>query len=462
MKNTAFHLLFVLLLAGALLLAAGCDCGDDDDDDNDAADDDVTDDDIADDDVTDDDVVDDDIVDDDIVDDDIVDDDTIDDDIVDDDTTVCDWSTHDPLIVDGKTYLSENNAPDAYDNFLEALEVCPDSADARLGMLLADTQWYVGWFNYWINFLLNFNPAPHEGGKSIGTVIQRLIREYMQPINYEMFALAEELMNDYPDVRFYVDPLPMWVDGDHVVIDMGGEWDLADVNNVYAFTQFLEGFEQFLLSFDFTFNYNTFAMWPSPGGSIKEIIHSYSELLLELLADPDYPDFLTFLDGGEENLIESGVQSGHACLRMVDSFAMALDEVDPQEDDVLGYIDENGNGQWDPGENYKIPFFGPLSEELDLLFLDLFDSFSDLGGAFLDGGPDDLHPALPDWFSLASLNPILELMDLLLLGQRLPPIPVPIGRWFYHPLDDGLRSGVGAIAELLFNLTMPDQEGGAL
>jgi len=455
MNEKWLHLLLVLLMLAAVGLTAGCDCGDDDDDDDVTPDDD-------DDDTTpdDDDTVPDD---DDTTPDD--DDTTPDDDDTtpgDDDTAdICDWEAHDPWIVQGKEHLAAGEAEEAYDAFFEAYVLCPEVPDAKLGIILADVQYYLSWFNYWINFLLNFNPAPHEdGAKSIGTVIQEIIREYLMPINDEMFAMADDLMENHTDLRFYIEELPMWMDGDEVVIEMGGEWDIADVQNLKSFTRVLEALEQFLISFDLTFNYYTFSHWPQPGSgwSIEQIIHSYSELILELLADPDYPDLFTFLDGGEDHFAESATQFGLGCLDMVTAFDMALDEIDLQQDDVLGYVDANGNGQWDEGENYILPYFGPLSEPLQITIENLLILAEDLGGAMLDTGPEDVHPNLPDWFLLSNLNFILEYLDLLIYGFRLPPIPVPVGYWFYHPLDDGLRSIVGAVAQLLYDNTTPPPE----
>lgn len=425
---------WLLLLAVTLPLTMVPGCGDDDDEDEDPDDD----------------------------------DDDTDDDVGDDDTgEECDWDAYDPLIVSGKSYLSKGNDADAYGAFLDGMVVCPGEADAKLGLLLADTQWYLGWFNEWINFLLNFNPAPHAAGggddKSIGTVIQALIRNIMQPVNAEMFALAEDLLNNHRDVRFYLETLPMWTMDEEVVLDLGGEWDIADVRNAYAFAQFLEGLEQLLLTYDFTFNYYTYAYWPKPNPDhgLMGIVHTYSGLFLALLADEAYPNFLMMFDGGDMNLALSGMQSGFACLSMTEAFEEMLDEIDPQEDDVTGYEDENGNGRWDPDENYKVPYLGILNEELNIMFQRLLVMTEHLGVALLDRSPADRRPDKPDWFMLSDLNVILELLDMLEMDLRMPPIPVPVGRWFYLSNEEGFRNLAGAGAQFLYDWSAPE-EGGAL
>ncbi len=453
MNTKLFWLLTLLLACGSLL--AGCDCGDDDDDNDDQNDDDTGDDD----DNGDDDTSDDDTSDDDTSDDDTSDDDTGDDDTGDDDTTeVCDWDTYKPLIEAGRDALGDFDPDTAYDQFADALDVCPDWPDAKMGMLLADTQWYTKQLYQWVMKLSNFNPAPHEvEAKSIGTVVQRTIRLAMLPVNAEMFALVEDLETNHPDVRFYFPSLPMVIVDEHVVLDFAGEWDIADVRNVRAAAGLLEFLERFLLSFNFDFNYSTYAFWPAPGGSIEEIIHSYSGLVLALLDDEEYPDFLKFLEGGEAELVISGLNLGHGCIDFVDAFRLMREETDEQVDDVAGYVDENDNNRWDEGEMYFTPYFGTMYGEMTIFFEDFLKLMDDLGAAALDGSADDLQPMVPNWFNLADLNFLIEMLELLDV-PFFAPVPVPVGTWFYEPLDDGLRTPVGLIANLLYELTMP--EGG--
>ncbi len=445
-RNTTIAAMLIMLLVCAAHL--GCDCGDDDDDDS--GDDDTT---PVNDDVDDD-------ADDD-ADDDI--DDDVDDDVDDDTAPECDWISHDPLIIEGKALLGAYDPEGGYDKFIRALEICPDSADAMYGIMLSDVQLYLTWLNDWIGFFAGFDPSPHRGEeKSIGTVIQTLIRHYMMPINEEIFTYGEILLSRPSEARFFLDEFPMWYDEDHVLIEMPGEWDAADVHDLVAFAHFMEGLEQLLISFDFTFNYNTYSDWPLPGegATIEETIHSYSGLILELLADPDYPDFLNFLSDGQEHLTESGVNFGFGFMGMIEAFSAALLEIDNQEDDVLGYIDANGNGHWDEGEMYRVPYLGDLAPEMNGVVLDLLALLENLGGAFLDGGPEDLRPLRPDWFLLSKLNFIMEIADLAwyeFIGHpiRFLDIPIPIGFLFYDPFDDGLRTSAGTIAQVLYDATAP-------
>ncbi len=449
MKTNSTLLIIILLAFIACVAQTGCSCNDDDDDDDAGDDDTALPDDDADDDVDDD------------MDDDI--DDDADDDADDDTTSECDWAAHDPLIVEGKLLLGAHDPEGGYDKFIRALEICPDSADAMYGIVLSDVQQYLTWINDWIGFLSGFDPSPHRGDeKSIGTVIQSMIKYNLMPINDEIFRYGEILLDRPEEARFYLEEFPMWYDGEHVVVEMSGEWDAADLHDLIAWANFMEGLDQFLLSFDFTFNYNTYSDWdlPSDGAGIGEMIHSYSGLILALLDDPDYPNFLNFVDGGRAHLVEAGVNIGSGPLNMVKAFEAALLEIDDQEDDVLGYMDANGNGHWDEGELYHVPYFGDLAPEMNGVVLDLLVLLQELGEALLDGGPEDVRPMLPDWFLLSNLNFIMEMADLAwneFFGHpvRFLNIPVPIGFLFYDPMDDGLRTTVGTVAQTLYDATAP-------
>jgi hypothetical protein len=64
---------------------------------------------------------------------------------------------------------------------------------------------------------------------------------------------------------------------------------------------------------------------------------------------------------------------------------------------------------------------------------------------------------LPDWLPLSDLNVVIELLTGAPPTTPLPPFPIPIGRWFYNPPEDGIRSLTYTIAEFLYELTNPDQ-----
>ncbi len=445
---------FFWIAACLCAFVAGCGCGDDDDDDGADMvledDDTTTDDDVSDDDATDDDA------DDDTTDDD-ADDDT-DDDTGDDDTEPCDLATHDPLIEAGRAKLAELEPQEAYAEFTAALAACPGSGVARYGLLLSDVQWYMVWTHEWYDYLSTYNPAPHVAAapatfRGVGTTIQTVFRYQLLPINAEMTRLADEIEADHADATFSLDTFPLWVDDGETTLDLPGEWDVADVGMIRAFVGLWQFVVHALLSFDVEFNYSIFALQPPPeGGTPTEVVHHYAGVILEILDDANYPDFLTFLPGGEQELETAAVEMGHGLRALAAGFADALDQTGDQSGDVAGYVDENDNGQWDDGEPYRIPVMGDLTDEQSEDWQGVVDMAEHLGVAFLDGGPDDINAILPDWFWISDANALLEFLGVEL---ALPPIPLPIGPLFYDPPADGLRGTVRTVAEALYALTTP-------
>ena len=409
--------LLILILAALFLLASGCDCDEEDDDDENGS---STDDDDDDDDDNDDD----------------------NDDNNDDDE--CDEQTHDSKIIAGKEYLSDRDPEAAYIEFSEALEACPVSADARVGIVISDALWLTVWFQD----ALEMPPFQTD---DIGLELQQIFEQDLLPVTEEMFELTEFLLENHPNVRFYVDSLPFWLDGDHVTLELRGEWDIYDIANAKAYARAWESAGRLLLAFDLEYDTQLFEDNPLPDDSdLRETIHHYCDLLLQMFDDPAYDSFLTLLENGTWSLSEFAIQAGRAMFEVKDNFYEMRNEIDPQEDDIAGYVDTNGNGQWDSDEPFRAPYFGPLSTEMNVTFIDLLGLFEALGIAFLDTGPEDIYPGVPNWFMLDELNFILEYTDVLDPNNpiRLPPIPIPIGPFFYRVGPERYR----ILAEILVNI----------
>lgn len=437
-------LIFALMMSLMLVVA----CGDDDDDDND----DVTpDDDTVDDD--DDDTVDDDDDDTGDDDDDTVDDDTSDDDTGDDDTApTCDWENYNALMVEGKTALGDFDPATAAEKFAEAVELCPEVGDAQLGDLLAQFQ------NIMKTLAEVFAEYPDFPFIDWVAFQEDVVNDLM-PLNEEFVAAAIAMETDFPQNRLFVPSLPILIIEETVVVDCGGEWDYADFINLAAVGNLVDAIESFLLAFELEADWSLLEDFPYLYDPI-EVVHWYCGQILEMFADPLYPDFMTFTEDGPEYFADFAIALGFAAIDGEEGFAAVLLETDPQGDDVTSYVDANGNGQWDEGEQYSVPYFGPLGDELNLFLLNSLILMADLGPALLDTGPEDLHPLLPDWLPLGDLNYILEALQGWVPGITLPEIPIPVGRWLYNPPEDGLRSTLIAVVQLLYDYTAPTQEAG--
>ena len=377
------------------------------------------------------------------------DDDDDDNDDDDDDDDTCDESVHDPLIVLGKESIGDQDPETAYDYFVDAVSACPNSADAQMGMIIADFQWIL----FWIHETFD---SPPTGPDGTGPALQEIVESELMPLAEDCIELADALSAEAPKTRFYLSKAPMWYQGEHLALEMPGEWDIYDAANAEAFAQVVLGVSKILLSLNMAWDDQLFANNPLPDGSdIFTAIGHYADLLLQMYDDPNYDAFLTLETGGDVTMSEAGVALGQGLFAIKGNVFGMRDEVDDQEDDVAGYVDENDNGQWDPGEPFKLPFFGAMSRDTNLLALDLFYMIEALGKSILDGGPGDINPDRPDWFWLSKLNFILELTDVLDPTNpiRLPPIPLPVGVIFYHVGANGWRTLAEVLTEVLANLS---------
>ena len=314
-------------------------------------------------------------------------------------------------------------------------------------MLIAHAQWLVGLLQEWL-----------DQTKGIGTDLQDQFEQEILPITAEMFSLADDLVENHPQMRFFINPLPLWIIDGHVVLEMSGEWDVFDAANAKTFARAFEGAGRFLLAYDLAYDDQLFIDNPvPPDATSPEAMHHLCGLLLQMFADPTWGSFLTLQSGMEDSLAQAGVNFGLALLELKSNFYAMRGEVDLQDDDIAGYTDANGNGQWDEGETFRVPYFGPLTYEMNLMIVDLFDLGEAMGVAMLDRGPEDIHPYWPDWFYLSELNMILEYFDVIDPTQpiRLPAIPLPVGRFFYKPTPNGLRNATEWIVQWMYNATAP-------
>lgn len=440
--------LVLILLSAVLFNACGDSSNDDDDDNNDdasPADDDLspTDDDNDDASPTDDDDNDDNDDDN----DDNNDDATPDDDDDDDTTPFCDWDAYDPLMVTGKAALGDSDPETALTDFAAAAALCPEVGDAQIGQMLARFQALMQTAQ---TVLADYSTLPLIDWSAL----QAAIAAELLPLNDELAAAAEIVQLEFPENRLYVPSLPLLWSDDTLVIDGGGEWDYADALNIGALANLFDAMEHFVMAFQLDAEWSLVMTSPYLYDPL-EIIHYYTGQLLTMLNDANYPDFLTFTDDGAQHFADFAVSLGFAAIDGQGGFNAVLLETDPQTDDITQYVDDNSNGQWDEGEVFAVPFWGPLGYEMNLLLTDTLVLLGDLGPALLDTGPEDLRPSLPDWLPLGDLNYILAALQAWLPGLTLPDLPIPVGRWFYNPPDDGLRTVMTALVQWLYDYTAP-------
>jgi len=397
MKRWASWLAVVLLLGCFSILGASCGCsaGDDDDDD---ADDDV---------------------------DDEVDIDAI-----------------DPLVAEGKRCLAVGDGVCAWDAFNEALGIDPDSTDANFGLVLADQLLLSDLGRQLLYILSILAGTPQESAAKnhqpleFGSFLQGMLDEVLVGKSEEMES-SLDVCSQRESFRFDLDNYPIVWNG-RVLDEVEGEWDSAEAAFLFGPVRLLGGVVGSLVAYDLNFDVTLLAGIDLDGAP-AEVLGRIIDVMLDILNDPDYPDFLILTDDGDETLQQAGIAFGFASLAFPNGFVLVRAETDDQADDVVAYVDRNGNGGYDEGEPYRVPIFGELTSEQSELIPLIEELCTRVGASFLDGTEYDLDPDNPNPFLLSDLNDLLVALGIL-PSPLLPSIPFDLGKPFREPTPDGLKN----------------------
>ncbi|MCC6156834.1 MAG: hypothetical protein IT350_02190 [Deltaproteobacteria bacterium] len=440
-SSTRFWLLFLLTAA---LFVSGCGCGDDDDDSGDDDDDDQSDDDTTD--------------------DDDVSDDDVDDDTGDDDTGAgCEEvppSTNAHTLL-GLNYLVVPAAPLAREEFHAALAEDPEDQDALMGLILADavaTFDAMSLIQTYIDYILQ---GYEEQAKAEDDNLQYYIDELLDELFGALFLDLSDEMPDLVDKASQVEclsleltALPIRQDFEEIANVSGDDWDMSEVMASYGLVAPLSGAVRLLtvLNFNFDLSY-VFGLADIDFGSYDttEIISIIVDILDKILNDPAFPDFLTMADGGLEDYRKIQFELGLGFRAAADTFVTIRGETDDQVDDVLGYVDVNGDLAYEPDfDHYFVPGYGELDADGMSIAAAYENMFRDLGDSFLDNTEYDVDPANPNPFDFASLNALMR-------GAGLPPL-LPSFDWALNEgfegdiTEDGLRNTLRTIVNLLQTL----------
>jgi len=411
--------IFVFLLAlAAVLTLSACDCGDDDDDDFDHVDDDDDDDDN------------------DTTPDDDDDDATPDDD--DDDTPDVDDE-----IAEGKRWLHYGDGDRANLHFHNALVLVPDHEEGNYGLVIGhglhslDLTSIV--IDYVDSLIENGGPVKDEDPDNVldaflEEIYQGLIGQTATEQREQVELCTEEGYEFWQD-----DPIPLIIHFEELG-EMTGHFDDAEAHALLAPTALLQSIlEHFTaLSLDLDISYGAqfaFLDWDDLWDAIGDVI----DILLAMLTDPQYPDFLTLPEYEVERFQDAGLHLAEACNELLLAFEAIKADTDDQSDDQLAYVDLNANGQYDTGEPFRLPGIGELNADDMELAAAILSLATELRDSLWDYTEYDPDPSTTDPFHLSALNPLLQA-----LGW---PLPIPdwsflefdLGAIYAEPGHDGLK-----------------------
>ncbi len=338
---------------------------------------------------------------------------------------------YDELMAEGVAALADADSATANDRFMRAQRVRGGDAAAGLGLALSDMQGLVELVDSLLGFLVDMTapeaqvPAPVQAstnpgglapGSTLGDTLHHFIKHIMEPVLEEMVAGLDDARRD-PDLVLDIPVVPIELLGEEL-LDMGGEWDAADVLWLSSLAYTMKGAVDFMQGINLDFD-------PGPllaMNSVRKLLTGepvdfdmlfveLTDVLLTILDDPEKEDLLSPLDGGLERIAQAQMELALAAKFGAATWRTAGRETDAQSDDVLGYVDANGNGVFDAGEVYVF-----LGGEYSAFMRDLLPAFeTTLDALYLglaEGTPVDPYPISPQTFDPAVFNEFLIIFGL--------------------------------------------------
>jgi hypothetical protein len=257
------------------------------------------------------------------------------------------------LLSEGKAQLARNEWSNAGASFEEVLSKHdPQNGEAHLGAALANTLFVTDALRY-LSTVVDRNSVEllplSSDDESI--YIDRLIAEAIQDVSARFAAAEQHLAAAEKDTRFAfrIDSLPLYFSSSNEAsFDLAGEWDRADALFLHGVVDILLGILEAAASVDLLFDFPAaHAYLTQPGFDANNLAH-FESLVVLLLNDSDYPNFLGLRAEGAERLAQALAYFTAGARNLELALYAASRETDDQNDDVLRYLDGNGNRRFDP------------------------------------------------------------------------------------------------------------------
>ncbi|MDP8223377.1 MAG: hypothetical protein P9L99_08465 [Candidatus Lernaella stagnicola] len=378
----------------------------------------------------------------------------------DDDADDAEPPDYDEWIAQGKHYLIDNDAEHAARAFNEALELQPDSVDAKFGLVLAGPMRLLNFVDQILSTITNITfdndwqkqQTERDYNEENTHPIHLYLVEKLGYVVWDGEAAYADLLTE-TNLQFQLDELTLSID-EAPLLSFGGEFDEADLHFFAALNSALNGVIHILLAHNLSFDYTAIGVPLSDEEMhIIETIDMIIGLLDGLLASETFPDFMYLLEeGGVENMQEAGCALGHTFTRLDEMLAALAAETDDQSDDQIRFDDLNGNGHFDLGVDDLLLGDVVLDAELAVELETLAVNYS---AAFYEGTPHDVNSQTIETLHLADLNGLLTALGLfpLELGpltlNGLPDLGgLPVGPFFADPAPDAVRGALQFLVTL--------------
>ena len=361
----------------------------------------------------------------------------------------------------GKGYLMNNRGAQGAEAFREASNRYPESSEAYFGMILGNTMSFINLVDELIDLvgslLLTAPPDPETADSNvIRQELSATFGDALQEFFYDLIGIPfeenERAFSDLEengeflfDIEYY-----QFIFKEEAIVSFGGQFDKTDGNFFGAISSLMNFVTDLLLAHDINFDFDALLGGTEPTDETDPPEEDVSLLdsIDELLNNPDYPNFLYVK--GEEGLARmrsAGVNLGNFFSRFAAMFTLLAQEKDYQGDDQIRYLDLDKDNHWDQLE--EPVYLGTLMEMGPGLAPVVQDLCEDLALAFWEGSVADPHPYTKDKLTLGMFNGLLIYLGV--FDKPILPdwIGFDVGSFFSDPTDDGLRTLILLLMDLL-------------
>jgi len=366
----------------------------------------------------------------------------------------------------GKYWLQVGEGDKAREEFLMALSQEPGIVDGLYGMVLADMLHatdVVGVIVDYIKSLEYGGPVKSGDGDRekvdssrgminfmLDTVLNGLLLERCE----EMVTYARTTQG-IEGASFELEGIPIIIAFEHLA-DLNSEFDMGELYGSESYGLILKGLVGHLLTIDLDFDLSlAFILEDIDFGEMEtmEAVSLVVDILYRIITDPAFPNFLTLYPDGIELYQQSGWELAMGLHAYLNTFAQIASETDDQGDDVMGYLDTNGNLAWDHGEPLYIPYFEVLEGIQMSRWAIITGVIEGYRNSLLDYTEYDIDPGASNPFRLALLNPLLE-------TYGLPPVipeetVLDLGSWYANPNPTVIRDTLIELLDFLRELLPP-------
>jgi len=354
-----------------------------------------------------------------------------------------------------KGFLARGDGPAAREAFRSIVEDHPGAPEARFGLVLEDELLLVQSLDDLMATFLDAAGSGQAPPMDAGDLIVDTLENGAEPIVRD--ALEQlEICRGAASLRFPLERLPYRILDTEFLI-ASGEYDRGDVLLHTAGFHLADAALNTVLSADLDFDFQIVLDHAARWGGMEtvEIIRDVVDMLLEILSDPDRPEFLRLRPEGLTRMPRAVLDMGAFLDYRVQAFRAIEEEPISGRRQATGCNDRDDSGACEPGE-FIHGFLWSLPAELQGLLSGVRQALRE---SFLDGSEEDIAPGVPNRSSLDRLNPVLDSLG---LPAILPPLPLDLGDLYLHPDPGGVRAPLRTIlvlVRLLLGALLPPAAG---